>query len=339
MICPVCFKEFNSKLGVSVHLTSLHPTFNKEEFFLKKKGLKEKPACVICGEPAKFLDMFKGYNATCGKHSCHVAFSENCAKKSLLKKYGVDNPIQVEGAMEKSIASCMKTLGVKRPMQNSRIRLKQEKTCEERFGVYNWSKTEDFQVFQKENRVQLDSKIKNSLRERYGVDSIFSVPSVRDKIKQTLLDKYGVDNYSKTSFHKEDMKKWSDKIWKEKGFDKPELLAYRSSVESFSEKSLRTSYSLIYSNSSLNAKVAITRGAKRGIHKGCIHLDHRFSILEGFLNKIPPEIMGSPVNLRFLTLEENVSKSSNCEFDKDTLFAKYEDYVKDVVIKPRNYFA
>lgn len=233
----------------------------------------------------------------------------------------------------------MKTLGVKRPMQNSRIRRKQEKTCEERFGVYNWSKTEDFQVFQKENRVQLDTKFKNSLRERYGVDSIILIPSVQDRIKQTLLDEYGVDNYSKTSFHKEDMKKWSDKIWKEKGFDKPELLAYRSSVESFSEKSLRTSYSLMYSNSSLNAKVAIARGAKRGIHKGCIHLDHRFSILEGFLNKIPPEIMGGPINLRFLTLEENVSKSSNCEFDKDTLFAKYEDYVKDVVIKPRNYFA
>lgn len=49
--------------------------------------------------------------------------------------------------------------------------------------------------------------------------------------------------------------------------------------------------------------------------------------------------MGSPINLRFLTLEENVSKSSSCEFDKDTLSAKYEDYVKDVVIKPRNYFA
>ena len=109
--------------------------------------------------------------------------------------------------MEKSIATCMKTLGVKRPMQNSRIRLKQEKTCEERFGVYNWSKTEDFQVFQKENRVQLDTKYKNSLRERYGVDSIFLIPSVRDRIKQTLLDKYGVNNYSKTSFHKEDMKK------------------------------------------------------------------------------------------------------------------------------------
>lgn len=100
MICPVCFKQFDSKLGVSSHLTSLHPTFNKEEFFLKSKGLKEKPVCIICGEPAKFLNMLKGYNATCGKHSCHVAFSENCVKKALLKKYGVDNPIHVEGAIE-----------------------------------------------------------------------------------------------------------------------------------------------------------------------------------------------------------------------------------------------
>lgn len=45
-------------------------------------------------------------------------------------------------------------------------------------------------------RLNESGAIKQSIREKYGVDSILEVASVRDKIKKTLQDRYGVDNSS-----------------------------------------------------------------------------------------------------------------------------------------------
>ena len=45
---------------------------------------------------------------------------------------------------------------------------------------------------------------------------------------------------------------------------------------------------------------------------GAYHLDHKYSITEGFKNKISPEIIGSVKNLEFIPWEENVKKRTKC---------------------------
>lgn len=58
------------------------------------------------------------------------------------------------------------------------------------------------------------------------------------------------------------------------------------------------------------------------------HIDHIYSIIEGFKNNISPEIIGSVVNLRILERSENCSKKEKCDLTKDKLLEKYEKYIK-----------
>lgn len=55
------------------------------------------------------------------------------------------------------------------------------------------------------------------------------------------------------------------------------------------------------------------------------HLDHIYSISEGFKNNIPPEIIGHWTNLRLIPKIENSSKGANCHKTKEQL---YEDYYR-----------
>jgi|LakMenEpi03Aug12_release.lakeMendotaPanAssembly.Ray.scaffolds.fasta_scaffold279347_2 predicted HTH domain antitoxin len=45
---------------------------------------------------------------------------------------------------------------------------------------------------------------------------------------------------------------------------------------------------------------------------GAYHLDHKYSILEGFNNNLPSEIIGNIKNLEFITWEENIKKRTKC---------------------------
>jgi len=49
-------------------------------------------------------------------------------------------------------------------------------------------------------------------------------------------------------------------------------------------------------------------------------LDHKFSITEGFLQGIPPEIIGHPANLELLPKIVNRKKRTNCSITKEELY-------------------
>ena len=53
---------------------------------------------------------------------------------------------------------------------------------------------------------------------------------------------------------------------------------------------------------------------KRGTYKNneAYHLDHKYSIIEGFKNKISPEIIGEIKNLEFIPWKENLKKRTKC---------------------------
>ena len=53
---------------------------------------------------------------------------------------------------------------------------------------------------------------------------------------------------------------------------------------------------------------------KRGVSgvEGNYHLDHRFSILEGFIQNVSPDMVGGIKNLMFIPWEENVKKRTKC---------------------------
>lgn len=73
----------------------------------------------------------------------------------------------------------------------------------------------------------------------------------------------------------------------------------------------------------LSNKAAKALRGKRNPNK---HLDHVFSIKEGFLSGVRPEVIGHITNLRLLSGEANRRKSHSCGKTLKQLFKDYEDY-------------
>jgi hypothetical protein len=69
---------------------------------------------------------------------------------------------------------------------------------------------------------------------------------------------------------------------------------------------------------------SITSGYVTGLagKEGAFHIDHRYSILSGYKNKISPIIIGSIHNLHMIPWQDNLSKSSKCHISIDELINK-----------------
>ena len=59
------------------------------------------------------------------------------------------------------------------------------------------------------------------------------------------------------------------------------------------------------------------------------HLDHKFSILEGFKEDISPDIIGSNINLEIIGAKENLTKLSKCSITKEELLSSFEKLIGD----------
>ena len=53
------------------------------------------------------------------------------------------------------------------------------------------------------------------------------------------------------------------------------------------------------------------------------HLDHKYSIIEGFKNKVPPKVIGSIDNLEFIPYNVNVSKGTKCSIKLEELYVLF----------------
>jgi hypothetical protein len=73
----------------------------------------------------------------------------------------------------------------------------------------------------------------------------------------------------------------------------------------------------VYYWSSKNDLTQLTNHNNRGLTD--YHLDHKYSITEGFKNKVPPKIIGSIYNLEFLLYTDNVKKGTKCSITLEKL--------------------
>jgi hypothetical protein len=131
--------------------------------------------------------------------------------------------------------------------------------------------------------------------------------------RKTWIEKYGVDNPSK---HPTIKQKLSDrnKEWQAlNAKDKSLLEIYYSSVRLETNKSWHNNFYKINGE-------GVNRRSRE------LHLDHIYSIAEGFKNDIPPEVIGHWTNLRLIPKIDNSSKGADCHKTKDQLF---EDFYKN----------
>jgi hypothetical protein len=73
----------------------------------------------------------------------------------------------------------------------------------------------------------------------------------------------------------------------------------------------------VYYWTSKNDLTQLENHNKRG--RFGFHLDHKYSITEGFKNKVPPKVIGSIDNLEFICYTDNLSKGTKCSIELEKL--------------------
>ncbi len=146
------------------------------------------------------------------------------SKEALKKKYGVDHFTKWEGYpkyLEENkhyIISKMKKTNIEKygaefvPLSEHHKNLMLA-----RYGVENYTQTEEYKHYMRENWPKISEKIKRTNLERYGTENYFQSdvfkkhlkenwPSISEKIRRTNLEKYGVEYYSQTEEYRQLMR-------------------------------------------------------------------------------------------------------------------------------------
>lgn len=290
--------------------------------------------CPICNiREKKLVKNCKNiYLKTCGAKNCllkskqqtnlkkygHISNLHGELEKSkiistLKKKYGVENVSQIPEIKEKKRMTCKKHFGVDWPMQSQEILLKSKNTLMKMYGVNNISKVPS--VIEKLrnhwfnidpllgiSKYQLaDFKRKEYYLEKYGVPYYYQTDEFKKKYKKKMIEKHGVDNYSKTQEFEQFLISTGRKMTNEL---LNEYENYYRKVVNYTSRSF-TKY-----------KKDLCKLYSRSKN---YHLDHVYSISEGFKKKIDPRIIGSICNLQILPAFVNLKKRGECWIDFDKL--------------------
>jgi hypothetical protein len=160
------------------------------------------------------------------------------------------------------------------------------------------------------------NKRKTTNLEKYGVEHVTQNEDIKKKVNETTFKNYGVYRFPNIDYDKirrihilhnrwisdEDRTDWGLYVYKVKKLTEQQNLHLLPNIE------------------------------KRGpVEKeGSYHLDHKFSIFEGFKNNIPIYIIGNIHNLEMIPAKENISKNSKCTTSIEeilTLINKNELYI------------
>ena len=193
--------------------------------------------CQFCGSSTKFVNFSKGYAKYCSS-GC-ASKDPNTKDKKLMtmrNRYGVDNPSQMEGNRDKVKSTlkskygdekfnnrkkyedtCIKIYGTAYPSQLEEIQNKICHTNINKYGVpYGLAnkdiikkadETYDLVYGGRGNKSNIIlNKVKDTCKEKYGVDSYSQTDEYKQRVKDTCKEKYGVDSYSQTDEYKQRVK-------------------------------------------------------------------------------------------------------------------------------------
>lgn len=176
-----------------------------EKLYWYFNNISEHPKCEVCGKPTAFVSNSAGYSRHCSTKctqndaSVRKKMQETCVSvygeeyKSLIvargratkeKLYGdpnYNNPRKTKKTM-------LDRYGADNPQKCEAIREKTKATCIERYGAESYIQSEAFSA----NRETHIAKIRDTLHKKYGVESPMQLKEVKDKVNATCLDKYGV---------------------------------------------------------------------------------------------------------------------------------------------------
>ena len=158
----------------------------------------------------------------------------------------------------------------------------------------------------------IQNSIKETCLEKYGVEYATQTDFYKEKRKKTLKDKYGSETYNNPNKTKETRISNGTQI--NDDFIK-NFLSYKKIATNRTMTMYRNNIQFINPNN-----------LKRGIKS--YHLDHKFSLKQGYLLGLPIEVITHPANLEMIHYKDNLIKQDNCSITIQSLLdniLKFED--------------
>jgi hypothetical protein len=201
-------KQFGDKLNIEIDEYLKIPVYLLPD----GSGYKIEALCNFCEKV--YNTEWRKYLKIENKSEKHCCDSKECInkkrKETLLKKWGVDNPMKSNEVKKKIEKSILDKWGVDHYSKTDEFKEKIKETSLDKWGVDHYSKTDEFKDKFKETSLNnwgvdnpskseiIKEKVKEISLDKWGVDNYSKTDEFKDKIKQTSLDKWGVDSYSKT---------------------------------------------------------------------------------------------------------------------------------------------
>ena len=189
MICEICGKEF---VGMA-HINKKH-NINVKEYYDRYIKQQNEGICHVCGKPTAFIGLKLGYAKHCSTKCAQKdpVVREKASinyRKTMLDRYGVENPQQVQSIKDKTKQTCLERYGAEYAIGSDNVKQKITKHNQSKYGVnYPLQSTE------------IRDKIKQSILEHYGVDNPAKSEIVQDKARKTR--KANIDNkYDTTGYY------------------------------------------------------------------------------------------------------------------------------------------
>jgi hypothetical protein len=122
------------------------------------------------------------------------------AKETLIKNFGVDNPLKSEEIKNKIKNTCLQKYKCTHPSQNLNVKEKKKNTFLKKYGYSTSLLSPD-----------IKAKICNTLIKNFGVDNPFKSKIIQNKYVKSMQQKYGVTNPLKLEAVKQKIKDTSIK--------------------------------------------------------------------------------------------------------------------------------
>lgn len=301
--CKICNKTFNSCIGLLQHLKYSHDNMTKKEYFDKFFKTDLIGICPMCSGETKFdfrhFKYFKHCSPKCANNNPEI---KKKIVESKIKKFGVANNTQLD--YYKKLNSDKYKNKTEKEKEN--IRIKQKNTCLKRYDVDNPGKSEI-----------IKQKMKDTCLKKHGVEYSLNRKDVIEKRKQTNIKIYGVENV----FQNPEIIQRIRNILSERGYrldtkDYTKFENYYKKCVSLTQINIRKSkFKQDWDGNDYYDGEYIKENYKlyKPNNENYPNIDHKTSIVYGFLNDISIEEISSIDNLCFTKRKHNMSKSSKTE--------------------------
>lgn len=299
------------------HLKKVHNLTLKEYYDLYFKKENE-GICTVCSNETTFLSFKFGYSINCSsecmwKNSDFLIkqkeslqnydrnISKNKRKNTCIEKYGVDCISKNNEIKDKIKQNCLEKYGVSSTLKLEKCKNKRDEIMSEKSEEINakrklWWKTGN-------NSLNVTNNRKQAVLEKYQVDNVLKLDSIKKDIILTNFKKYGTNYYCESSQHRKVMEEYYKWMPLEL---KTEFELYYREVYKETFKYRKVIYDnwngvCYYTNIELK-----TFG--RAYDWNHTSIDHKISIYNGYINNIDPKIIGSLDNLCICARVVNILK-------------------------------